>query len=432
MKTNNYLYLQVILTVVILLFFKNAKGYGKSDTTQLLNYIKRENTSGITFKGFPQREQLLTKTSIDFEELFAGSAKYQFTTSFWNLEIYKQEIAMFNFETGFLAGRGNLRDSSFVEEIIADHTIMGWRSNAAVNYSSRFYYDLNNYTLVELNAWGRFDLYNEKAKGTVIDSLFIESNYDVNDTKNKLRFGFQAKAGWGFGRLNPVNHLMVAEFLMDKYYTGRLFSEIELTKLAKQIGKIKNRRSMNSRNLTEKEVEELAAFLRSNYMLKNPGTINTDWVLGEFQPRFDGTRLELGPFFNYYNREPDFVYGGFAKLEQSKYINKSRNRNLCATLNYSRYKKQNWLVLEADLGWSFYHNLKSYFDLGFKYVPGTVVHDINDIEPISHNFIPYVEYFTQLNSASRISLAFAWRVADGEQFMQSGPEFSLSIYRSRY
>jgi len=421
-----------IIPMLLICFSGYLRSAEKNDTSRILNYIKQENTSGIAIYGKPEREQLLTKSSVNFEELFTTSAKFRIGKHFWDFQEYKHETLNFRLETGFLAGSGNLRDSTFGREITADHSITGWRTNAAVNYSSRFYYDLKNYTLVEINAWGRFDLYNQKAEGTITDSLKVSMDYAETETIDKLRVGFQAKAGWGFGRLNPVNHLMVAEYLMDKYYQRRVFSSDELKGVAQKIGKIKHQRNPKKERLTKQEIQQLADFLKTKYMLKDPGSIESDWKMGEFLPRFDGTRLELGPFFNYYNREPDFVYGGFVKLEQSEYIDNARNRNFCAVLNYSHYKKKNWLVLETDLGWSFYKNLKSQFDIGFKYVPGTVIHDIDDIEPVSHSFIPYMAYYTQLNSNTRVNLAFAWRIADDEQFMQNGPEFSLAIYRSKY
>jgi hypothetical protein len=67
-----------------------------------------------------------------------------------------------------------------------------------------------------------------------------------------------------------------------------------------------------------------------------------------------------------------------------------------------------------------------------KYVPGVVVNGFENIETIKHNFIPYIEYFTQVNSKARVNFAFAWKITDSDQFMLAGPEFSLAVYRSRY
>jgi hypothetical protein len=43
-----------------------------------------------------------------------------------------------------------------------------------------------------------------------------------------------------------------------------------------------------------------------------------------------------------------------------------------------------------------------------------------------------VEYFSQISRRYRIESTFAWRVAPDDQFMMAGPEFSVSVYRSKY
>jgi hypothetical protein len=57
---------------------------------------------------------------------------------------------------------------------------------------------------------------------------------------------------------------------------------------------------------------------------------------------------------------------------------------------------------------------------------------MDEFDPVRHNFIPYIEYFTQVNAKTRVNLSFAWNLGDGEDFMMTGPNFSLAIYRSRY
>ena len=253
-----------------------------------------------------------------------------------------------------------------------------------------------------------------------------------NGVSNKFRYGFQAKAGWGFGKLNPMNHFMVADYLLDKYYKGRLFSENEIDKLANKIAEIKHLRDPSISYSSENELKGMKEYLRSSMLLSAPEMLEEEWEMGEFMPRMAGQRLEFGPFFNYYNREPDFYYGGFAQYDNAKYVNSKWNRNFTAILNYSHYKRHNWASLETNLGWTYYPNLKSQFGFGIKYIPGMVVYDIDDVEPLKHNFVPYIEYYTQLNKKSRVNLSFAWKLGDGEEFMMTGPEFSLAIYRSRY
>ena len=93
-------------------------------------------------------------------------------------------------------------------------------------------------------------------------------------------------------------------------------------------------------------------------------------ITGEFEPRYEGQRFEFGPFFQYYNQEPDFVYGGYLQYENSKYKNLKWNRNISANLSYNRYKTQDWATAEINIGWSYYSNLQNQFDFGIRYNPG--------------------------------------------------------------
>lgn len=425
-------FIAIILSGFLITNSVFARAAEKIDSTNQFHFIKNEINSGVVFYGNNEHEELRTDFSTEKEELFSGSVKYRIGSRFWNFLDNKQEELNFNFETGPLFGTGNFVDSMANVVIEADHKIYGLRTNAAVGYSSRFYYDQKNYTLVKINGWARYDLYQQSSEGTVLDSNLVLSDYNQLDKKSKFKYGFQAKAGLGFGWLNPMNHFMVAEYLMDKYYKGRVFSEIELEKLAFEIGKIKLGRNTKTENLTKKELETITEFLSTKMLLAAPENLLADWKMGEFRPRLNGKRIEMGPFFNYFNREPDFIYGGFVEFRNHTYQNFNWTRYLKVNLNYNRYKTQDWILLETDFGWSFYPNLKTQFDFGLKYVPGVVVNGFENIEPVKHNFIPYIEYFTQVNSKTRVNFAIAWKITDSDQFMLAGPEFSLAVYRSKY
>lgn len=433
--------IEITILYVCLFFGFIAKptilfGTEKKDTIKPFFFIKQERITGIVFKGSQEREQLLTDYTRLDEELFTSTAKFQLGRRFWNLLDYKQEKFDFIFETGPFTGTGDWTDSSEVSYIIADRKIAGLRNNIGISYYKRSYFDYQNYTLVEISAWGRYDLFRQNTSGTFRDSNMISNDYDKIKYKDKLRYGFQAKAAWGLGRLNPVNHYMLSEYLLNKYYHRRVFSEKEILMVAEEIGQIKHKRDLKSERSSEEEINQLNEYLKSRLMLKFLEGADAEWQLGEFRPRFNGKRIEIGPFFNYYNREPDFVYGAYINMDYARYINFNWNTNISVTLNYSRYKKsdwvRDWILLEADLGWSFYANLKTQINFGLKYIPGMVVNEFTELEPVSHNFIPYLVYYTQANSKTRVDLAFAWIIADGKEFMQSGPELSLSIYRSRY
>lgn len=411
--------------------FTSAKNF-QNDSTALFPFLKKELNAGFSYKLQQEREQELTDNSNFLEELTTNSLLFQWSNRNWRYLVFRQESWNYTFEAGPFIGNGTLIDSARTEFTDANHDIIGLRTRAAANYASRFYYDFKNYTIVKVNAWGRFDYYRQNADGTITDSLQVSAPYSEESDEAKFRYGFEAEAGWGRGRLNPMNHFMVAEYLLKNNYERRNFSDNEIARLAVEIGKIKHSRDARLGHDAEVEAEQLKAFINQQMLLEAPESILADWEMGEFMPRMNGTRVELGPFFNYYNREPDFIYGGYLKFEHEKYCNLNWNRLLKASLSYNSYKKQDWLLLETELGWSFYPNLKTRYDFGLKYVPGVTVNGIDDFGTVRHNFVPYVNYYSQLNSKYRMDLAFSWRISEKEKFMIPGPEVSVSFFRSRY
>ena len=402
------------------------------DKSAIFQYQKRELNLGAVFDENKEREELRTDESRDYDELTTGSAKFQLYNRYLNYLEQKQEQILFNFEAGPMIGTGNWIDSSYIENAMADQKIFGLRTQANIDYTSRYYYSQKSFTLVQLNAHARYDFYQRNSSGTVIDSNDVSIVLDDKDNVSKLRYGFIAKAGWGIGRLNPVNHYMIADYLLDKYYKGRTFSFDETVKLAEQIGEIKHRRDIILEHDTEKESEEIQQYINQKMLLTIPENLQEEWVYGEFLPRFNGSKVEFGPFFTYYNREPDFIYGGYLLFEIDKYCNYKWNRNIKAGINYNRYKRQDWILAEIDLGWSYFIRLKNQLDFGFKYVPGVQLNNFEDVGKLNHGFIPYIGYYSQLNANTRLNFAFAYRISEDESLMLSGPEFSLSVYRSRY
>jgi hypothetical protein len=98
-----------------------------------------------------------------------------------------------------------------------------------------------------------------------------------------------------------------------------------------------------------------------------------------------------------YNREPDFVYGGYIRYENQKYCSLKLNRVLSAGMNYNGYKKDDWVTFEAVAGWNWYPSLKHEIGFGVRYLPGMVVlKALMTCNRCDHAVIPYLEYFTQL------------------------------------
>jgi hypothetical protein len=411
--------------------FTSAENF-QNDSTVLFPFLKKELNTGFSYKLQQEREQQLTDNSNYLEELTTNSLLFQWSNRNWKYLVFRQESWNYTFEAGPFIGNGTLIDSTETEFIDADQDIIGLRTRAAANYASRFYYDFKNYTIVKVNAWGRFDFYRQNSDGMRTDSLQVSTPFSEETDEAKFRYGFEASAGWGRGRLNPMNHFMVAEYLLKNNYKRRNFSDEEIARLAVEIGKIKHSRDARLGHNAEVEAEQLKAFINQHMLLEAPVSILADWEMGEFMPRMNGTRVELGPFFNYYNREPDFIYGGYLKIEHEKYCNLNWNRLLKASLSYNSDKTLDWLLLETELGWSFYPNLRNRYDFGLKYVPGLTVNGLDDVGAVRHNFVPYVNYYSQLNSKYRMDLAFSWRISEKEKFMIPGPEVSVSFYRSRY
>ena len=404
----------------------------KVDSAQQLFYVKKEINKGLFINGQNEGEGQGSDNSTYSDEIYTGYASFQLNARVWNFLRDKQEMMDLSFNVGPFFGRGDGIETNSTEIIDANQQLFGVRAGLEGNYESRFYYDHKTYTLVQVNAWVRNDLFWKNSEGNRIDTNLVMTDYSNDEILNRFRYGFQAKGGWGFGRLNPMNNYMVADYVLKNYYQRRVFSEVEKERLAAKIGQIKQHRDPGIERSSSDELLQMKDFLRSEMMLEAPGFSEEEWLMGEFLPRYNGSRFELGPFFNYYNREPDFYYGGFLEYKNDKYKSFHWNRNIDLQASYSHYKKNDWASIVADFGWSYFANLKTQFGFGLKYVPGVVIYSLDKMDPLSHNFVPYIEYFTQVNEKARMNFSFAWRIADGDNFMVSGPEFSLSIYRSNY
>ncbi len=437
-----------ILFPVLLLFAATSLWAQNEINNDVVSFKKSETTTGIVFDINREREELLSDESRFEEERTLFNGKFRFENRRWNLLDYKQERLYLNFELGPYGGFGDIEDSTKLGNKVSDQNFYGMRTSASVDYLHRYYYDAKSYAVFNVNAWGRHDWYKQDLEGTSADSLGMVTAIDERDTHDRFRYGIRAKAGWGYGRLSPMNHLMKAHYLLEKYYPGRIFSDYEIAQLAQVIAGLKHGRDHKTGHIPEKEMTELAGFIRNKLILASPESMAGDWQFGEFDPRYEGSRIETGPHFSYYNQEPDFVYGAYFQYDKAKYVDVHWNRNLVVSVMYKRYTKQgleingntldnnntnrDWATADVNMGWSYYPDLKSQFDFGVRYAPGIELNNFNDIGHLSHNIIPYVGYFTQLTAKSRLKLDFAWRITDGEQFVLPGPEFSLAIYKSKY
>lgn len=422
----------IVVFVLILGSVQNIFAQYYFNNADINDFQKREFNQVFYFNFNTEREETRTEFWREYQEFKSNAVKFQLQNRYWNFMDYKQEKIEFNVEIGPLWGNGNWIDSSSVTNKVADHSIFGLRSNASASYSGRFYYNNKNYTLVQVNGWGRFDLYNQNSTGTSTDSNLVVTDFEEETTENKLRYGIEARAGWGIGRFKPMNNFMIADYILKKYYNHRNFSQDEIIKFGNEIGRIKNNRNISTGHKTEIETAQMQEYLNQKMLLIPVNSLEEEWKIGEFLPRFTGNRVEFGPFFNYSNREPDFIYGGYFLFEHKKYCNVKWNRNFSAGVNYNAYKKQDWILGEVNMGWSYFIKLKSQIDFGVKYIPGIALNDAGDTGSINHGFIPYLGYFTQVDSRNRIDVKLAYRLSEDENLMLSGPEISVAVYRSRY
>ncbi len=441
------------LSVLLLFVYQRSSAQESSINNSVVSYSKKELNTGVVFGLGKEREELKTDASRYYEEQTLLNGTFRIDNKYWNLLDYLQEELMFSLELGPYAGFGDWIDSSRVGYNTADKKSYGVRTSLNASYRNRYYYDPRNYTVLDISGWGQYDIFNQQLDGTSIDSFGVSTAIDESYTKGRLRFGVNAKAGWGIGRLSPMNHLMLAHYLLEKYYPGRVFSDYEIARFAQVIADIKNNRDYKSGHVSEKEMESVIKFVNQTLLLESPELMAADWQYGEFDPRFEGRRVEMGPFFQYYNKEPDFIFGGYLQFDWAKYKNEKWNRNFSTSLTYSRYKRQDdqmeqtdqenlslgfdlshrdWFLGKVDLGWSYYSNMRSQIDFGVRYIPGLELNSFKNVGSISHNVVPYLAYYTQVNSKSRLKFNMAWRIADGEQFVVPGPEFSLAFYRSKY
>lgn len=446
-------YLIFFLSVIFVCIYQQSNAQEPSINNSVVSYTKKELNKGVVFGFGKEREELKTDALKYYNSKTLLNGTFRLDNKYWNLLDYLQEELMFSLELGSYGSFGDWIDSSRIAYNIADRKSYGIRTLLNANYKNRYYYDPKNYTVLEISGWGQYDVFKQQLDGTSIDSFGVSSVIDENETKGQFRFGINAKAGWGIGRLSPMNHLMLAHYLLEKYYPGRVFSDYEIAQFAQVISEIKNNRDYKSGHTSEKEMSAVINFIKQKLLLASPELMAADWEFGEFDPRFEGRRIEIGPFFQYYNKDPNFIYGGYLQIDWAKYANEKWNRNISAGLSYSRYRLQDeqveqpdeeniflafdmshrdWFLATVDLGWSYYSNMRSQLDFGVRYIPGLELNSFKNVGSVSHNVVPYLAYYTQVNSKTRLKFNFAWRIADSQPFVIPGPEFSLAVYRSKY
>ena len=96
----------------------------------------------------------------------------------------------FIFEVGPFYGSGNWMDSTNLENVEADQSQIGIRTNISAHYASRYYYNAKNYTIVEVRGWARYDCFKQNADGFSTDSNGVVTDFDDRFNRTKFRYGF--------------------------------------------------------------------------------------------------------------------------------------------------------------------------------------------------------------------------------------------------
>lgn len=398
--------------------------------TDKLEFKRKEFNRGFNYSSKNERESWISDKEKYNEEMSANSVNLFMENRLWDFNEDRQQQFTLAVKAGPLWGKGTWSDSCYIEEIDAEHKLAGLRAAISTEYSFRYYYNSRNYTLLKINAVAQYDWYSQTSEGTVTDSNLVVTDYREDSEGDKFKAGIDARAGWGLGRLAVVNHFMTAEFLLKKYYPERDFSQDEILLLAGEIAKIKNIRDPKISHQAEIELKQLEDFLNQKMILISKRINVSDWESGEFLPRLHGSRVEFGPFFQYYNREPDFVYGGYLTYENEKYCNLKWNRKFSAAATYNSYKHNDWLLGQVSLAFSYFMQLQSRWDLGLTYIPALEIG--NDKASLYHGLTPYLSWYSQLSSKNRIDMNFGWRITSDNKLMMPGPEISVSLYRSSY
>jgi len=204
MKKNAVASVVLLLGLLLIISVSDSFAQYNFKNSETFQYQKNEIDWGLHYYSGSEREEIRTDTWGEFEELTTGAVKFQFRNQFWKFLEYKQERFDFNVEAGPIWGNGNWGDSSLVANVEAKHRIFGLRTNALASYASRYYYNNKNYTLVKINGWARYDLYNQTSKGISTDSNDVVKGFRETTNEDKFRYGIDVRAGWVNGKIKTL------------------------------------------------------------------------------------------------------------------------------------------------------------------------------------------------------------------------------------
>ncbi|MBK8886533.1 MAG: hypothetical protein IPN46_08260 [Saprospiraceae bacterium] len=163
-------------------------------------------------------------------------------------------------------------------------------------------------------------------------SKLIEKNDNFDSNTNYTSAFASLPIKMGYGRIEPMTDVFLAQFLMDDLLAAGVisqkFTEDELFDLAQTMGKIKNVRVFDYRRANIYQLTELSRWMERNDIPQNIQSftiLNDNWQSASIFQRQHGKRISLGvvPWTEYskINNLDDKVYYG-AGLELDYFIAK--------------------------------------------------------------------------------------------------------------
>ncbi|MBK8669684.1 MAG: hypothetical protein IPN89_09545 [Saprospiraceae bacterium] len=250
------------------------------------------------------------------------------------------------------------------------------------------------------------------ANGYTNDTADVENNY----SNYNMFLALPIKVG--FGRIEPMNDLFLAQFLMDDLLKEGLisekFSQEKLFELAQLMSYIRNQRVFDFRRSNIYQLTEIAGWMEKNNIpqnIKSFTIMNDNWQNAYLNTRNHGKRVSVGfiPWLDankYSNNFKQSYYGLGLQLEfsKAKAVSQYLQRDLSIYLtqhyqsdNNNVFKDQFFTQLLAAVEYSYNPNSRTTYSI----TPSMSYYLFNiDNQEINASLRGQVNYF--INNKTRI------------------------------
>jgi hypothetical protein len=238
--------------------------------------------------------------------------------------------------------------------------------------NSTDYYVFDN-SFVRVNPY--FRLSNDRVKQ--VEEM---NNADSTLIRNGLNSEGGIYAGFGFGRLEPVDYAMKALYILKDLRTANVLnrepSADEITQIAENIAKNQYRRFYDGRLEIIEQLSSLDSLLSTMGLIKQTNaayftTIYDNWLYANNNNRSSGYRIHAGPLvdFDYSKKSNEIVLNPGDSTRKTSIGEKNMILGASLSGTYSKPINHFW---QRDISASFYYQIKD-------------VNDISDV-PSSRNF----------------------------------------------